>query len=196
MIKSKAWCGLILLVALVSALLQWQGTGDWIWDRRLIQAGEPWRFFTGHWVHLGYWHLLMNLAGLLLLALLLHGVMRVREWLLLLLALPLLISTAFWLQLPELQRYAGMSGVLHGIAVAGALRMVNDARERSWGLLLLGLVAVKVLAEQSADQSLASGLIGGRVLTEAHLYGAVSGAGLGGLLVLFQHRRSATKQLL
>jgi len=196
MSETKAGGGLILLVVMSSVVLQLQGVGDWMWDRRLIQAGEPWRFFTGHWVHLGYWHLLMNLAGLLLLALLLHGVMRAWEWLLLLLALPLLISAAFWLQLPELQRYGGMSGVLHGIAVAGALRMTNDTRERSWGLLLVGLVAVKVLAEQFTDQSLASGLIGGRVLTEAHLYGAVSGACLGGLLMLIQHRQAATKQLL
>ncbi len=102
MSETKAGLGLILLVVMSSVVLQLQGAGDWMWDRRLIQAGEPWRFFTGHWVHLGYWHLLMNLAGLLLLALLLHGVMRAWECCCCA-GLALADQRRIWLQLPELQ---------------------------------------------------------------------------------------------
>ena len=40
------------------------------YDRAAVAAGEWWRLFSGNFVHLGYWHLLLNVLSLALLMLL------------------------------------------------------------------------------------------------------------------------------
>ena len=51
-------------------------------DRGGIAAGELWRLLTGHFVHLGVSHTLLNLAGLLLVWVLVGAACTWRQWLL------------------------------------------------------------------------------------------------------------------
>ena len=69
--------GLCLLglsaLALLAMLLppEWQNLLEY--QRRAIGEGELWRLFSGHLVHLGWEHLLMNLVGFWLIWALLPG---------------------------------------------------------------------------------------------------------------------------
>jgi len=75
---------------------------------------------------------------------------------------------------PELSRYVGLSGVLHGLFIWGALEDIRHNRKTGY-LLVIGL-AIKVAAEQSQgpDQQLGQ-WIDATVAIDAHLYGALAG---------------------
>jgi rhomboid family GlyGly-CTERM serine protease len=130
-----------VLVALLPAELQ--GRLDW-----RASLAEPWRAWTAALVHLSAWHLLANLAGCAVLAAFAGAAQVSARWLWAWAAAWPLTQTGLLLT-PELQRYAGLSGVLHaGVAVA-ALALVASTRGRPrliGALVLLGAV-VKVLLE-------------------------------------------------
>jgi rhomboid family GlyGly-CTERM serine protease len=75
---------------------------------------------------------------------------------------------------PEMQVYNGLSGILHGLIVVGAL--IDCQKKMVTGYLLFIGIWVKILLEQQAgpDQALGE-LINARVAIEAHLVGAIAG---------------------
>ncbi len=118
-----------------------------VWQPELW-ATQPWRWWTAAAVHLSALHLGANLAGTALVAKLgvVVGCGR-RAALAWALAWPL-CHLGLLLQ-PELQRYGGLSGVLHaGVAVA-AVQVLGTARgwrHRIGAALLAGLL-LKILLE-------------------------------------------------
>ena len=137
---------------------------------------QPWRLWTGHWVHLGVWHWVLNVVALALLP----EIFLRASWkffLVLWFFLPPLLSLTLWFFLPQLSLYAGLSGVLHGIYLAMALMAVcsfGGVEQRvGWGVLV-GLCA-KVGWEAYRGMSQTAELIGAPVILEAHQFGAVLG---------------------
>ncbi len=141
---------------------------------------QPWRFLTGHIVHLGLAHWAANAVGLGLIFLLWGRYVSAREWLLFFLVSAVAISLVFWcLERPDL-RYVGLSGVLHGAIVLGLWRewRVHPGAAS----LVAGGVAAKLLWEHLFGALPGSeAAIGGGVLVNAHLYGALTGAVWGAL---------------
>lgn len=77
-----------------------------------------------------------------------------------------------WLFAPNIVVYTGLSGLLHGLIVWGALEDIK--RKLTTGYLLLIGVWAKVLWEQYAGASAdVAMLIDSRVAIEAHLFGAI-----------------------
>lgn len=160
------------------------------YNRADISNSQYWRLFSGHLLHSNTWHLLMNLAGLLL-AMLLHGSyyrgnMLTLQWLLCSLA----ISMALYYYSPQIHVYVGLSGLLHAMLTLGALKDIQLKLGTGW-LLLAGLIG-KVSWEQwqGPDAELAE-LINASVATDAHLYGVCSG--LCFALLLYSWQRKAKK---
>lgn len=150
--------------------------------RQFIIQGELWRLLTAHLFHTNTNHLMLNLAGLGLLWAL-HGeyysYFRIGA---VYLITGLCIAIGIYMFTPELNRYVGLSGVLHGLFVWGACEDIRSGRKTGW-LMLLG-VGLKVLHEQIQGPDAELGAwINAKVAIDAHLYGAVSGA----LAYLFTH---------
>ena len=144
-------------------------------DRDMIAAGEFWRVLTGHLTHLGWSHLGLNLAGLLLIWALFGRELTTTRWLQVLFISSVGVSAGLWFGHPNLDWYVGLSGVLHGLFIAGALASIQQGHRREW--LLLGIMVGKVISEQFFGPSPGSEqLAGGPVIVDAHLYGALSGA--------------------
>ncbi|WP_051202265.1 rhombosortase [Ferrimonas senticii] len=163
---------LLLSISAISLALLPELHDSLDWYRTAISHGEHWRLLSGHLLHSNWPHLLMNLGGLwLLLALFQPYFNRV-----LAIATPvmmLLIAAA--MLLTDSERYVGLSALLHGLFVWGALEDLRY-RRRSGYLLLMGIIA-KVLWENlmGADSDIAA-LINARVAVESHLIGALAGA--------------------
>ncbi len=100
---------------------------------RVSLAGEPWRIFTGHLVHLDVPHLALNLGGLSILWLIVGRAWRVGEWAGIIPLLALLVGLGL-LSVPQLAWYAGLSGLLHGIFAAGAIGLWRHWR---WGAAII-----------------------------------------------------------
>jgi rhomboid family GlyGly-CTERM serine protease len=141
---------------------------------RSLLGGEPWRLLTGHFTHLGWTHLALNLAGLAAVWALLGALLRPTAWLAVLLGCALGVSCGLYFLDPGLAWYVGLSGVLHGMFVGGALAGLGRAR-LFHALLLVGVVA-KVAYEQVAGADVGSAeLVGGAVVVNSHLYGVLAG---------------------
>ena len=185
---------LALGTALLCLLLQGAGLVEALrFDRQAIDGGAAWRLLSGNFVHLGTAHLAMNLTGLALVVALVWPRFGALEWAALTLGASLFVGLGLYLFNPEIGWYVGFSGTLHGLIVAGCLA---DLREypRS-AALLLALVAVKLLWEQIVGALPGSeATAGGRVVVDAHLYGAVGGALLGPALLLLRRLRGGRRR--
>jgi len=144
------------------------------YQRSPIIDGQWWRLLSGNFVHLGWGHLLMNLAGLLLIWLLIGHLLNNRQWLVVILTGSLAVGLGLLMFDPGLDWYVGLSGMLHGMFVAGLINTIRRGYRLEW-LLLLGLV-LKLAWEQTSGALPGSAtLAGGAVIVDAHLYGAISG---------------------
>lgn len=158
------------------------------YDRSDIAGGELWRLLSGHFVHLDWPHLLLNVAGLALVWVLVGRAFRPLQWTVVLLASIAVIDAGFWWLLPGLEWYVGLSGVLHGLFAAG---LVGNAFRHPVESALLGLALFAKLAWEQVGGSLpgTSAFVAGTVVTEAHLYGAVGGLLAGATLAFARAAR-------
>jgi rhomboid family GlyGly-CTERM serine protease len=153
--------------------------------RRALAAGEPWRLFTAHFVHLSFLHALLNCVALLLLDRLFADRLRPRELFAILGFTPILVSLIFWMVLPELQWYRGLSGVLHAVYFAGCVVWIASSAGRPRWLPIAALIggALKVLLEQPWDSSFPMHeALRIAVVPQSHLIGAIVGTSAGLLL--------------
>jgi rhomboid family GlyGly-CTERM serine protease len=145
---------------------------NFIYDRHVLFI-EPWRLWTGHWVHLGVWHWALNVAALALLPEIFLGASR-RLFTILWFSLPPLLSIILYIFQPNLVLYAGLSGVLHGIYLAAALQATQNRHitERRMGWIVVIGLCLKVGWEAYSGNSQTAKLIGAPVVLQAHQYGA------------------------
>jgi rhomboid family GlyGly-CTERM serine protease len=188
----QAWAALAAAFA-AAALLAWWLPAPLLDWQPARAAAEPWRAFSGAFVHWSAQHLLANLAGAAVVgALGVAGPLPGRAALAWLLAWPL-TQAALALQ-PALVHYGGLSGVLHaGVAVAGLWLLVTGGGHRRaiTGVVLAGLVA-KVLLERpwgtplrlGSDWDIATAPL-------AHATGVLAGLLCAGLLLALQRRARA-----
>lgn len=180
-----------LLLALLSVVVALLGTGAaelLRYQRDLIFAAEWWRLFSAHLVHLGWSHLWLNLAGLLLVWLLVGRAFSLRNWWWLIGFSLLGISLGLLWWLPELAWYVGLSGVLHGMLFAGSLQQARQGEREA--LLVVAVVSAKVVWELWQGPLPGSReAAGGEVVVQAHALGCLSGAIYVALLRVVGRRR-------
>ena len=177
----------------VAAALQWD-RGRWIWllllllfldflwalgdavtlalryERAAIAGGGWWRLLSAHAVHLDLHHLVLNELGIVLLWALFASDYDAVDWLIVVCAAALGISSGLWWLSPGVSWYVGASGILHAAMASGiAAHLAGRAWDR-WILLVCFLV--KLGWEQYADRA---GWTAPLIIVDAHLYGAAIG---------------------
>ncbi len=163
----------MLVMVLIQALpVHWQQALRY--ERAGVGAGEVWRLLTGHFVHLGWPHLALNMAGLGLGTWLFGADRSPRQWLVATLTSALACGIGLYLFSPTVSWCVGLSGVLHGLMVVGFGGWII-AGER-WAWWLMAVVVGKMAWEQlGGSMPWADSLAGGSVITEAHVWGALGG---------------------
>lgn len=160
------------------------------YERELVAAGEWWRVLSGNFVHLGAGHLLLDVTGLALLLLFFRDVFSPRDWILATTVGALVVGAGLWFLQPQVSNYLGISGVLHTLLFAGLLLsfrynpLINGA--------VFAAMSWRLWSEQQPtyDVHAMQDLIGGAVLVDAHLYGALAALPVTALL----WRRSQARQ--
>lgn len=170
--------GLAVGALLVQANPAWREV--LIYDRTAIGGGEFWRMWTGHLVHFGWPHFLVDVGLFLIL-----GGMLEREQPRLaftsLMMMPLFISGALYVFDSEMMRYAGLSALNLGLLLIVALRgWQRDWRDWFWPAVLVIYVAEIVFEIMSGGSG--GGMIQFddpqvKVATSAHIAGAVYALG-------------------
>lgn len=185
----NAGLSLVVLAVMAAELLL---PADVLEYRRVLAAREPWRLFTGHFVHLGIVHALLNCVALVLLGHLFGDRLKPRAYFGILAAAPILISLLFLASMPELLWYRGLSGVLHALFFAGCVMWIATTAGRARWLPIAALVGgtIKVLVEQPWDGSFpVHEVLRVAVVPQAHLMGAIVGTAAG---LLLRRRRKLT----
>jgi rhomboid family GlyGly-CTERM serine protease len=142
------------------------------YDRDGLLAGQWWRLLSGHVIHLGFEHALLDVAGLILMWALFARDYSIRAWLLIVTLSVVGVDAGLWLLSSTTQWYVGSSGVLHGVLAAGTCAHLRRREPDGW-VLALFLVGKLVYEQSLGALPLTSG---GAVIVDAHLYGATGGA--------------------
>jgi len=143
------------------------------YDRAAVAAGEWWRLLSGNFVHLGYWHLLLNILSLVLLVLLCPERLSPLEWVRRLVVIGVGMSLCLYFLVPSLATYVGLSGLIYGLFVLGFLRQALVRDEIAIACLVFLAARITWELVMGAPDS-ETELIGGGVVAESHLYGICS----------------------
>lgn len=183
LITPSLWLTFLLsLFILVLALFAGHSESLLQFDRELIHQGQWWRLLSGSFVHYGLYHLVMNLSALLLCGFVLLRQISIGVYLLLLGLCAGAVGIGLYNYAPQFSYYAGLSGVLHGLIIAGLLLSIRFTPVTN--TLVLVAVIAKLLHEQSADYDIHHALLPVPVAVDAHLYGALGGFVATGLIYL------------
>lgn len=166
MAVGKAAAGLI---AAATALVVAGGLWPALWElcalaRDPVLAGQLWRLWSGHWMHLDGAHAGVNLLALVVIIGMAQRLRLLRPMLGMAVLMMPLLSLAILLVRPDLYWYVGLSGLLHGALVWLLLR---QGGQLAW--LGLGLITLKLIAQAAGDTE-------PWVVQEAHWLGALLGA--------------------
>lgn len=162
------------LLVLVTAMAGWHWHEHWQLDRFAIAQGEFWRIVSGHLAHQSFPHMLTNLSGVLVAAVMAPRWLNRWTGVILFLVLSLGVGLGIWFNNPEVGIYRGLSGTVHGWL------MVCVAWSPFLGpwfkVLILAGIQLKVIWEDSGLYEYAqfSGYFtDAEVLTDAHWYGVL-----------------------
>ncbi|UZJ46052.1 rhombosortase [Marinimicrobium sp. C6131] len=158
-------------------------------NRDAVAQGELWRLLTGHWIHYGPYHLAMNLGAFMLCGWILFQEIPLRHYGLLLLTCLLGVGIGIQWFNTDLDYYAGLSGALHGLLVAGVILTFKQTPWMSG--LALAVVTYKIVQEQWPGYDTSHELLPVPVAVDAHLYGAVIGLVWGVGVFLWRTWRSS-----
>ena len=178
----KVWAppAIVIGIATILLLIGDEATFGLRYDRSAIIAGEYVRLLSGHFVHLGGMHYLLNVAGLVLVWFLVGGAFSPSQWSAIILSNIVVMGLGFWFLMPGLAWYVGLSGLLHGLLAAGIAGIWRLRRTEA--LVISSIVVLKLGYEILIGPMPGSGdMAGGGVITEAHLFGAIGGIIAGAL---------------
>ena len=175
--KKAALCGCFFLIALMLLLSLFEHTFFHLLslEPHKVASGEYWRLLTGNFVHFGWLHTAMNSAALLLCVLAFFTDYSLKHFSFLLLWCCASVGFGIYIFNPEYSPYAGLSGAIHGLIVAGLLQ--TRAYPLWIRLAVLGLLVAKLIDENRVgyEATELQALLPVAVAVESHLYGALAG---------------------
>ncbi len=172
------WLGWIGLVVFMLFLQLWQLQAPLSYSQSGLASGEIWRLVSAHFVHLSWPHVWLNVAGLSVCGLLNPKIFRLK--LLAQLAfLSLGISILLWQFNHEVSQYVGFSGVLYGLFLLALWPLREDLFSL---LMLVGIFFWALWQWKFGVPAAEQKLIGGQVISIAHLYGL----GLAAVWIMFE----------
>ncbi len=164
-----------LVLTIASLLLALIGNTATALLRYEPNLSEPWRLLTGNLVHLGWSHFFLNILGLALIWGLFWNCFETYKWVIITLISGLAVGLGLYFLNPELVWYVGLSGLLHGLFVAGAVGGIRRGDRRE-AILLVAIVGKLIWEQAYGAMPGTADMAGGPVIVDAHLYGAIGGA--------------------
>lgn len=179
-VKSTPWWSIGLVVGVATAFGLPEVADQLIFERAAIARGEIWRLLSAHIVHYSGAHLFNNVLVLLPVAWLVERRYR-NELGAVLIASALAIGAAVLVFAPEIQRYAGASGLSFALLSYAAVRgLFEGGRWRIVCAVMLALLIAKLFFEsmpgwQIADWARHGGFV---ALPLSHAVGTGTGVAI------------------
>jgi len=173
----------VLSTSLLAFMFNNSFSDIFVYQRNLVMQGEVWRVLSGHFFHTNGFHFLLNGAAVVMLWALHGQFYTIKKYLIVFWVTAVICAVGIhWFSL-NIDQYVGLSGILHGLFIWGAIEDIK-AKEQTGYLLLIGVI-LKIAHEQyygaSAD---VAELIGANVAINAHLWGAIGGV-IAAIILMF-----------
>ncbi len=166
---------ILILFSTIFALIGNAATELLRYQSDIFTTHQLWRLLSGNIVHLGWSHMILNALGLGLIWGLFWPTFTTGRWLFITLFSALTVTLGLYWFMPEVTWYVGLSGLLHGLFVAGTIGGIRRGDHRE--ALLLTVIIAKLLWEQIyGPMPGTADMAGGPVIVESHLLGAIGGA--------------------
>src|SRR5438874_9821552 len=173
-----------LLVLLNLPLLHGACAGDMIFLPRRVAEGEWWRVFTHPFVHVSWYHLLLDATAFLLL----YHEMEKKRWFerigyLLACGAGSLLVSCWAAPLVRTHGLCGLSGIAHGLMTLSALEMVKASKDKTLqraGLFAFVVTVTKCIIEAATGHVMLEGLHFGMLgspIAVCHAGGVLGGLG-------------------
>jgi len=167
---------LIIILSLLASNSPESNTIQWLAVvPERIYTGELWRILTGQFIHLSAPHALLNALGYIIVSYCFRQELTPNRELTAYFGSMLGVSAGIlWLN-PEIAWYVGASGAIHGLLVFSLVLSATKTPLVSFIFLLF--ISAKLFYENAfpENNAITETLIGGHVIEESHLYGAISG---------------------
>lgn len=166
--------GVSIGLSILILLLSFFDNSLWVTSPDIVEKKEYWRWLTSSLVHFGWAHSLMNIAGFLLVTWALFYQVSIFRFACLLVFCILVIGIGMPI-VSEIRYYAGLSGAIHGLLIAGSVYAVDHA---IWKRALVILITLgKVIHEQLPGYQAndLQALMPVPVAVDAHLLGLIAG---------------------
>lgn len=175
--QKKQWCVAIFFAALIIFLAVFHTFFNPLlqYDYLMFSKHQYWRVITAHFVHLNFYHALMNLAAAALILSMFSEFITAFWWVCLTLFLSLCVSLGLYFFDHNVHYYVGFSGVLYGLWMCGALICLRHIPFISAAICCVLIYTVWQQQAENFDTGYLDGWINGQVIVNAHLYGFVSG---------------------
>jgi len=188
-IRKELWIWTVLIALVNSPLLFGSPCSNLIFVPARVAAGEWWRVLTGFFVHVSWYHLLLDASAFLMLLESLHPIPRMKR-LMILAACGLGSLAASVPVIGADGTLCGLSGIAHGLLAVMALQLIEDTDVSLCraGLLCFTVVLAKCIFEAATGHVLFENMHLGNVASPVavcHAGGVAGGvlmyAGLKGL---------------
>ena len=131
---------LLTVLSVICFVFHSDWVGQFEYNRTLYFGGEYWRAVTAHLFHTNFNHLLLNLGGLLLLWALHGEKYSFQSVAIVFLVTTISITVGIAYFTPDMARYVGLSGMLHGLFFWGACDDIKMGRKSGYGLVIGGAI--------------------------------------------------------
>jgi len=177
----------ILFFTLTAYVFNSQISEALVYDRLSVNNGEWWRIFSAHFIHTNGFHLLLNAIGVLILYGLHGHFYTIKLYFITFVFSGLTSALGVHFYSTHLEKYMGLSAVLHGLFVVGVIQEIKY-KENLGKWLLLGLVLKLYYEQFFGANSIVAELIHAQVAVNAHLWGSIGGS----IVALFYLYRNKT----
>jgi len=166
-ITKECFIGPLIILVLLILLYDYEPL---IYDKEKAKKGEVWRILTYNLVHTTLIHLFFNFTGLILIWILFGNHFNVMNFLTVFLICS--ITCGLGVMRPSTHICHGLSGILMGLFIFGALKDIKD--KQKIGYLLLFLIIIKIIREQIYGSNMTD-VLDCDIGTDIHLCGIMGG---------------------
>jgi len=142
---------------------------------RIMSHHEYWRWLTSNFVHFGWAHSIVDALGFALVSIVFFYSISTKRYLGLLLFCCLAVGIFISILSPDILYYAGLSGAIHGLLIAGCFYATHFPL---WKRLIILIITIgKILQEQlpGYDINPVANIMPVPIAIDAHLIGAIAG---------------------
>lgn len=177
LVSPSQWLVLFSIIVPVAMIIIFQWGHALRYQPTNLNIDTWWSFITGHFVHLNISHGILNLIAWCLIWLYARGTVTPLLWLISIIVCTLGTSLGLLWISEAISWYVGLSGMLHGLLFIALYQLIRQhTQDITLYLVTIVLIFKLIYENQYGPVPGTAALAGGNVISDAHLYGAISGA--------------------